>query len=149
MNGPRLGVMSVVCGVLAMLLAICGHLAFNAAKKSPVRPTLKRIAIAGITLGYVAFGLMLILTFIVRPTLAANNQRRCLGNLKWIGLAIQIWTGDNKGILPKTFLEMTNELNNPMVLLCPFSSPSPSDNPQFPRRSNARCAKRSKFSTGR
>jgi hypothetical protein len=43
----------------------------------------------------------------------------CVNNLKQIGLAIRIWAMDNDGHFPTATLQMTNELNTPVILYCP------------------------------
>ena len=43
----------------------------------------------------------------------------CINNMKQIGLAGRIWAGDNNNIYPPDFLNMTNELSNPVILKCP------------------------------
>jgi len=44
---------------------------------------------------------------------------QCVSNMKQIGLAVRIWTGDNNNRLPPNFIVMTNELSTWKVLKCP------------------------------
>lgn len=43
----------------------------------------------------------------------------CINNLKQIGLAARIWSGDHNNILPTNFISMTNEMNTWKILQCP------------------------------
>ena len=44
---------------------------------------------------------------------------QCVNNLKQFGLAVRIWAGDQNGVWPPDSLSMSNELNTPMILVCP------------------------------
>ena len=57
------------------------------------------------------------------PALAKAKSRAqqisCVNNMKQLAIAARIWAGDNNDIYPPNFLSMSNELNNPKVLICP------------------------------
>ena len=50
---------------------------------------------------------------------ARQERIRCSNNMKQIGLAARVWSGDNGGIYPTNFISMTNELNTWFILRCP------------------------------
>lgn len=50
------------------------------------------------------------------------NQDKCRSQLKSIGLAARIWSDDHNGVFPSNFVEMSNELSNPDILICPADS---------------------------
>jgi len=54
------------------------------------------------------------------PERAAST--RCVNNLKQIGLAFKMYAVDNGGLFPSALLQITNELNTPMILFCPSDS---------------------------
>jgi uncharacterized phage infection (PIP) family protein YhgE len=44
----------------------------------------------------------------------------CINNLKQIGMAARMWSGDHSAdILPSDFISMKNELSTPKILICP------------------------------
>jgi hypothetical protein len=57
------------------------------------------------------------------PALPEDKEKaesiQCVNNLKQIGLAVRIWSGDNNDRNPTSVLQMTNELNSPIILACP------------------------------
>jgi len=63
------------------------------------------------------------LAAVALPALAKAKSRAqeisCVNNMKQLGLAAKMWASDNKDIYPPDFLSMSNELNNPKVLICP------------------------------
>ena len=42
----------------------------------------------------------------------------CVSNLKQIGLALRMWSNDNKDVFPMNFLSASNEMNSPKILTC-------------------------------
>ena len=91
----------------------------------------------------VVIAVVAILVAMLLPALSSNRQKamkiQCVTNLKQIGLAQVVWTGDNFGKLPfelsmsngiameltggtnawRCFQVMSNELSTPYVLVCP------------------------------
>lgn len=50
---------------------------------------------------------------------ARAERIRCVNNLKQIGLAARVWSGDNNDVYPTNFISMTNELATWVILQCP------------------------------
>lgn len=50
---------------------------------------------------------------------ARAERIKCVNNLKQIGLAARIWSGDNNDVYPTNFISMTNELATWVILQCP------------------------------
>ncbi|MFN0066868.1 MAG: hypothetical protein ACKVYV_04440 [Limisphaerales bacterium] len=44
---------------------------------------------------------------------------RCVNSLKQLGLAARVWATDNGDVAPSTWLQMTNEMVTPKILVCP------------------------------
>lgn len=65
----------------------------------------------------------------VLPALAKAKSKaqsiQCVNNLKQIGLAARIYATDNKDVLPKDWLSMTNEMSTPLILHCPQDTAHP------------------------
>ena len=120
-----LGILSVTClFVLAGLPAvITGPIAFGRARKSPAKFGGGGLALAGLIMGYVSFIMTLVFMGLLLPALAQAKSRAtriaCTSNLKQIGLGARIYSSDHKEIFPPDFLSMSNELNTPMILVCP------------------------------
>jgi len=96
---------------------------------------------AMVVIAVIAFGVLLLLPAISRPVSHAPRIQ-CLINLKQIGLAFRIWEGDHGDHFPMSvytnelgeplfanaahayhyFQVMSNELNNPKILICPSDS---------------------------
>ena len=125
------GILSVTClGILAGLPAIItGHLAFGRARKASAQYGGGGMALAGLIMGYLSIILSLVLLGFLLPALSKlnrlgnpkdNAQRiNCVSNLKQIALGARMWSGDHGDKLPPDFLSMSNELNTPMILVCP------------------------------
>jgi hypothetical protein len=122
-----LGIVSVImCGPFSGIPAvICGHIALDRSKKLPLQYRGGGMAIAGLVTGYIGCTIMC-LAFtagLLLPALAAAKKKavqiQCVNNLKQVGLAVRIWAGDHNGMLPQSFMDMTNELGNPRILICP------------------------------
>lgn len=105
---------------LALAAILCGH---RALRKDPGMFRYRGRAYWGLALGY---GCLVFCAFFVWSAFDAASRMadeiRCSSNLKQVGLAARIWSGDHNDTFPKTFLEMTNELQNPEVLICPRDS---------------------------
>ncbi len=100
-------VAAVICGGLLAGIAaiICGHIAFNRAKRSPARYGGSGMAMAGFILGYVSLALSLVvLPAMFLPALARAKSRaqriNCANNLKQIGLALKTWGLDHGDQFP-------------------------------------------------
>jgi hypothetical protein len=50
---------------------------------------------------------------------AESERIRCVNNLKQIGLAMRIWSGENGDRYPASFLLASNEMNVTQILVCP------------------------------
>ncbi len=56
---------------------------------------------------------------VAETTKAKAQSIRCVNNLKNIGLATRIYASDNNDYFPTSFLQMSNELSTPLILICP------------------------------
>ena len=62
------------------------------------------------------------------PFQAAQDKAQriaCISNLKQLGLAARMWSGDNKEHFPPDIISMSNELNTPKILVCPGDTNRP------------------------
>ena len=103
---------SLVLGILGLVLIgplgsipaiICGHVAKSKIKKDPATLTGDGMALAGLILGYVQIGLMVVLlplsaaialpSFVRARDLAQTNA--CINNLRQIEYAKEIWGMEN------------------------------------------------------
>lgn len=50
---------------------------------------------------------------------ARAEKTACINNLKQIGLAIRMYSSDNRDRFPTSILQVTNYLNSPALLVCP------------------------------
>jgi hypothetical protein len=50
---------------------------------------------------------------------AEAQRANCANRLKQIGLATRIWGSDHDDLCPTNYLSMSNELDNPKLLVCP------------------------------
>ena len=131
-----LGVLSIVaCGVgviFTLPAVICGHIAFNRAKRDPARYGGAGLAIAGFTTGYASIFFVAISAGLLLPALAKAKEKavriNCVNNLKQVGLAIRISAGDKGNVLPRSLVDLSNELGSPNILLCP-ADPRHTSNP--------------------
>ncbi|HTI71101.1 MAG TPA: DUF4190 domain-containing protein [Candidatus Limnocylindria bacterium] len=120
-----LGIATFVCGCVAGIPAvICGHMARQRVRKDPARYGGAGMALAGLILGYFfMFVWVPIGAGMLLPALAKAKERAqrvaCVNNLKNIGLAVRIWSTDHGDKMPVGFLQITNELTSPKILICP------------------------------
>lgn len=119
-----LGLLSVACfSVLTGIPAIItGHMARARAKREPGLHGGAGFALAGLILGYLSIPMLLLVAALLLPALAKAKERAqtisCVGNLKQVGLAAQVWASEHAGTFPPSFLSMSNELATPKVLVC-------------------------------
>ncbi len=82
----------------------------------------KLLLLPAVAVPAVAAGMLL-------PALAKAKGKaqtiNCVNNLKQIGLAARLWSGDHNDTLPRDFLSMKEELNTPRILNCPDSKAPP------------------------
>jgi hypothetical protein len=104
-----LGILGIVtCGITVLLSApiglILGAIAMNKIGKSQGQLRGKGLALAGIITSGVAFLLIPIFAAMMLPALAAAKQKaqeiNCVNNEKQLGLAMMIYSGDNKDKFP-------------------------------------------------
>jgi hypothetical protein len=127
-----LGILSLVClsvGVGAVLgppAVITGHLARRRMKRSPDQYGGRKLALAGLITGYlstalVATALSFIAYWVPRVAKMQNDfsSERCVYNLKELGQAARVFSEDNKYRFPDSFQQMSNEIRNPNLLVCP------------------------------
>ena len=124
-----LGLFSVTClSVLTGIPAIItGHMARGRAKREPSVHGGAGFAIAGMIMGYLSIVMMFllipILAALLLPALAKAKERaqtiQCVNNMKQIGLAARIWSGEHAETFPPSFQSMSNEVVSLKVLICP------------------------------
>jgi len=44
----------------------------------------------------------------------------CINNLKQVSIAIRLYAADHQGVFPASFMQITNQLGSPTVLICPL-----------------------------
>jgi hypothetical protein len=140
MNGEKpkkgLAITSLVLGILSVvgclfLLAgvpaiITGAIARKRASQSPEQYGGAGLALTGLILGCVGTVLTvvaLVAAGLALPALAKAKGRAqsimCVNNLKQIGLAVRIYASDHGDKFPNGFGQLTNELQDARVLVCP------------------------------
>jgi type II secretory pathway pseudopilin PulG len=130
-----LGILSLVmCSIFTGIPAvITGHIALSRAKGSTPPSPNRGQAIAGLVMGYISIAFLVfvvpmlaVLAAIALPALAKAKSRAqdaaCVANIKQICLAARMYANDHNDKWPEDFLSMSNELNTPMVLVCPSDS---------------------------
>ena len=127
-----LGISSVVLclGFLTGMPAIItGFIAQGRTKKQPEIYGGARMALTGIILGFVGtiiISTLLVLAGLLLPALAKAKSRaqsiNCMSNMKMVGLAAPLWSGDHNDKFPPDFLTLSNELTTPKYLVCPGDS---------------------------
>jgi hypothetical protein len=134
-----LGILSIIpCSILAGVPAVVtGHIARSRAKKQPELYRGAGMALAGLIMGYFSIGLSLVaipamLAAMLLPALAKAKQRAqtvsCVNNMKQLGLAARLWSGDHTNMFPPNFSAMSNELLMTQVLICPSDKRVPAAN---------------------
>lgn len=106
-----------ICGLLcvlpfigSLLAVILGHLSLGEIRRSEGRIGGRGRAIGGLTTGYIGLTFLPVLAVIsimagmMLPVLSKAREKarrvNCAGNLKQIGLALLMYSGDNKGHFP-------------------------------------------------
>lgn len=126
-NGMAIGsLVTGICGLAcvlpfigSLLGVVLGHLSLSEIKRSEGRYTGRELAVWGLVTGYiglVAVPFLCVLFFIAIMVLpaatmmlpamwqarGAAKQAVCAGNMKQMGLALLMYSGDNKGCFPTT-----------------------------------------------
>jgi type II secretory pathway pseudopilin PulG len=122
-----LGILGITCllPILGPILAIVlGIVALNQIGKSRGCVAGQGRAIAGLILGGVGLLIIPILAAMLLPALASAREKarrvQCMNNLKIIGMAIDFYAEEHKGIVPRKFDDLwryTSNLDN--LLICP------------------------------
>jgi Domain of unknown function (DUF4190)/GYF domain 2 len=119
-----LGVVSFFgCSILSGIPAIVtGHIARNRAVKFGQTRNAS-MALSGLIMGYISIALVPIMAGLLLPALAKAKAKaqelNCATQIKQIGLAARVWANDHNEKFPPDFLSMSNELSNPLLLICP------------------------------
>jgi len=112
------------CGTTSLVGLILGIVAVLKIRESKGQLGGNGLAIGGICVsafimifgGAVGAGLLL-------PALAKAKgkatQINCVSRMKQIGLAVRMWSSDHNETFPPDLLSISNEVSNPMVLVCP------------------------------
>lgn len=101
-----LGILSLICfGILTGIPAIIfGHIAHGRARKSPERFGGAGMAIAGFIMGYLSIFVTILVAAMLLPALVKAKGKaqevHCVSQMKQVGLAAQIWAGDNNDLFP-------------------------------------------------
>ena len=131
-----LGILSLVClSIVAGIPAvITGHVAHRRAKKVPDQYGGRGLALAGLIMGYasvaVAVGIVLFAPSLWLAAAKAQGEATagdraqaqaitCFSNLKQISIALRMYAADHQDVYPSSFMQITNELGSPRVLICP------------------------------
>jgi prepilin-type processing-associated H-X9-DG protein len=128
------GILALLSPILALILGIVGLV-----KTKNPRVGGKGKAIAGISLGGAALLLMLASIPILLPSLnrarEVANRVKCAANLKQIGLALQLYSNENRGRFPDgpEGLLLTQDIT-PEVFVCPSTNDSPAPGVELPKQ---------------
>jgi hypothetical protein len=120
-----LGILSVTCfGLLAGIPAIItGIIAYSRTRNLPEQYGGGGFAIAGLVMGCFSFFVTMMLAGMLLPALAKAKDKatsvQCVNNMRQIGVGARLYATDNHDKFPTSFLQMTNELATPRVLVCP------------------------------
>ncbi|HEX3800934.1 MAG TPA: DUF4190 domain-containing protein [Verrucomicrobiae bacterium] len=112
---------------VGLVAIICGHIARSRSKKQPNKYRQSEAAMVGLATGYIGTFLTAFSLFqaIFHPVRNAAPDLNCQSNLKQLALAARIFAGDHNDVLPTNFLQMTNEMVNPLILHCPSDTNHP------------------------
>ena len=72
-----------------------------------------------------AVGIFAVVLAILLQPIYRYQRVRCRDTLKLLGSAIRTYQGDHQGQLPRQLAVLSNELSNPVFLVCPGSGHSP------------------------
>ncbi|HUK81434.1 MAG TPA: DUF4190 domain-containing protein [Verrucomicrobiae bacterium] len=122
-----LGILGLTCllPILGPILAVIfGIVALNQIGKSRGGVTGQGQAIAGLILGGVGLFMIPILAAMLLPALNSAREKarliQCMGNVKQIGLAIDLYAGAHNGKIPRTFDDLRQYSSNlDKLLICP------------------------------
>jgi hypothetical protein len=106
---------------------ITGHIALGRTKRAPDLFGGRGLALAGLIMGYVSIGFLLVMVPIVAaialPALAkakgGAQEAACVNNMKQICLAARIYANDHGEKWPSNFAMMSNEISMTKILVCP------------------------------
>ena len=142
-KNQTLAVTSMVLGILSLVpfsivagipAVIAGHISRSRIQEAPEQYGGGRLALAGLIMGYVsmavaAVGLVLLAVSMLPSLLPAMTDARsraqaqsvgCINNLKQVSIAIRLYAADHQGVFPASFMQITNQLGSPTVLICPL-----------------------------
>jgi hypothetical protein len=122
-----LAIASLICGILGFLCLpaiagiILGIMALVKIGNSQGRLKGNALAIIGISLSVLM--LLIVPAGLLLPALGKAHEKarrvQCVNNMKQIGLAVRLYSQDNKEIYPTNFQSMSMELGTPRILWCP------------------------------
>ena len=138
-KNQTLAVTSMVLGILSLVpfsivagipAVIAGHIARSRIQEAPEQYGGGRLALAGLIMGYVsmavaAVGLVLLAVSMLPAMTDARSRAQaqsvgCINNLKQVSIAIRLYAADHQGVFPASFMQITNQLGSPTVLICPL-----------------------------
>jgi hypothetical protein len=116
--------LTILTGLPAVIL---GHIARSRAKNDPENYGGEGLALGGLITGYIGIALVPVLAIVFAgmtlPALAKAKSRaqtiNCVNNLKQVGVSARLYAMDHKEKYPESFMDMTNELGSPKILICP------------------------------
>ena len=120
-----LGILSIFfCFLTGIPAIITGHIAHGRAKRMPDTYGGSGMALAGLIIGYCTLAMLpvILLAGLLLPALGKAKGKaqeiNCVSNMKQIGLAARIWSGDHNDFVPPDFLSMSNEIVSTKILFC-------------------------------
>lgn len=123
-----LGISAFLCGVTAIPGLILGIIALNKIKESAGRLGGRGLAVGGIVTSAIAL-LLVPVAFMAAMLLPALGKAKskaqminCVNNMKQLGLAVRIHSGDNNDTYPAATNwcdAITTEVGTPKVFVCP------------------------------
>ena len=127
------GILGLFCGVTAVAGLVLGIISMNSIKKSGGQLGGWGIALSGTIVSAIFIVLipLLILPAMLLPALAKAKERaqtiNCVNNLKQLGLAVRIYSGDNKDQFPPaaTWCDaIRNAAGSERIFKCPAGDPN-------------------------